>query len=145
MKCEEFQQSINRGMDGELRESPDAALLEHAEHCQECAVYRAWLWSLDADLRQLSAVHIPQELLQKLGRIPKSSPRPVERPAWKPELVRLLAYGIPGIVAALFIARMPGEVQMIGNFLLAFVGVFVFFLSLLRPIFLSPNNSGEGR
>ena len=113
-------------------------MFAHAEGCTMCAGMRDALMSLDRDLRQLPEVHMPQHLFQTLERIPRTRTAAQRSLTWKPELIRATVYAVAGIAASLLFGHLQREPQMIGQMVLAFTGIFVFTMSVLRPLFLPP-------
>jgi predicted anti-sigma-YlaC factor YlaD len=136
--CEEFRSAYHTYLDGVQDEHDRRDMLAHADGCSACAAYRDAFAALDADLRHLPDQEIPTDLLRTLERIPASVSPINARVTWRPELARILALGIPAVIAFFIFGMLPPDLRLIGNALLAFAGTLVFLLTALRPIFLSP-------
>jgi anti-sigma factor RsiW len=145
MTCTEFNETIQRYLDGTLAQDEEPRMFAHAEGCLMCAGVRDALICLDRDLRQLPERDMPQPLLHALERIPRTRAAAPRSVTWKPELVRATAYAVAGVAASLLFGHFQREPHLIGQMVLAFAGIFVFTMSVLRPLFLPPPRSWRVR
>lgn len=82
MNCQEVRELMQRHVDGDLNAAETATLMDHVEHCPDCAVMMERLVHLSRGLEQLPRVEPPYSLvdaiLPKLGMADAISPDEAE-------------------------------------------------------------------
>jgi hypothetical protein len=131
MNCDEFRDRSHLLLDERRTDLTDEEMLAHERDCGSCADFRRDLLALDAALRRISVPPIPVSLVDSLRDI--GAPRDMPAPAWKPDVSRAARCLIPGVL--LWGAQWAAPENARPWFLAAitFVGVFTFFMSVLRP------------
>jgi hypothetical protein len=131
MKCEEYRRICNRRLD-ERNRSPLAAEAElHVRDCPRCNAYARAMFQIDAGLRSLPEVQVPEEVLASAlsegGRCVGPGRELLNR------VGRGVAAGFPPAIAWSLggLLHSPSDTAM--QFLLVSAAVALFALTALRP------------
>lgn len=144
MTCEEFEELVQRSLDGSISRSDHARMDAHTQICPQCMELKRSLAALDHDLWNLPQPEIPMSLMKALEQIPASAPALGGSLSWKPELLRASLLAVGGLCLALFFDQLQTEWRALGQLVLGTGGFFLFSLSLLHPIFLPAASGSRG-
>ena len=139
MNCEEFRERVHLLFDEGKVEITDAEVMAHVGACQECAEFHRALLTIDAGLRQVSVLPVPDALVHSLREI--GTPHVHPSPGWKPDIERAAVYLVPGILLWASQWALPAYLRPYLLAVMTFIGTFTLMTSIFRPRILGPRRS----
>ncbi|MBF8297150.1 MAG: hypothetical protein HW389_3695 [Bacteroidetes bacterium] len=135
MKCEEFKESLQNFLDArEERDWPNG-LSAHASSCPQCRTFGDSMIALHQAMQRLPRVSPSAELMGSLKKI-KQPDASLVKIGWGPEIRRgaqlLLPLALPYIAQAFSLTT----TQHVLEALILLLGMTVFVMSVLKPLFL---------
>lgn len=131
MSCEEFRERCQILLDAHMSELTDPGMLAHRESCPDCAGFFGDLIAVDAGLRQIERIPIPEHLVHSLRQL--GEPQARLSPGWGPDVERAARYLIPGVLlwGAQWIVPENARPYLLAA--MTFIGAFTLVTSSLRP------------
>jgi hypothetical protein len=131
MKCEEYRRICNRRLDGR-NTFPLAAEAElHVRDCRRCNAYARAMFQIDAGLRSLPDVRVPEEVLA--SALIEGGRRVGRGREFLNRAGRGVAAGFPPAIAWSLGALLPSPSDTALQFLLVSAAVAILALTALRP------------
>jgi len=131
MSCEEYRRLVNRWLDARESSPLDGEAESHARGCAGCRSYARAMVRIDAGLRDLPEVQVPEEILESAlcegGRVPGSGR------AFLIRCARGAAPGLPAAMAWILSGLLPPPSDIVLRFTLASASMALFALSVFRP------------
>jgi hypothetical protein len=131
MNCDEFRERFHLLVDQGRDEVTDGLMIAHMESCPACWDFRKELSAVDAGLRRLPVVKIPDSLVESLLTMGQPEPRPGI--SWRPDIERAAVYLLPGILLWCVQWAFPESVRPWFLGAIVFLGGFTLVTSVLRP------------